>query len=229
MYNALSLSLCLIVLAIVFYWGHSTHLSNVEEIELSHKHSIQGIFMNRTKQQRSMFIQQSKDIFQRRRQGVSRMYDETWTKVSDRYIISLDSYATLKDDTITIYENDVPIETLFRSTSECKPVQSEAPTYSTLDQFLISAVPEEQQDELLEYITDNKHCAYSNEWNMPIGPHSNQFIAKGLFLVDKKQTTFFFLQPNTAYTIQETFPHIKQQVLHVNKFKDMSFAGTVIL
>jgi hypothetical protein len=220
----------IILLFGIFYWGNSVREENRREIKRIFTHTIQGVFMNNEKSQRNVFKQLSKDVYERRRQGTSRIHDQTWTRMNDRYVLSLDCYAILERDTLTIYENELPIETLHRCKEECKPMTSNPPTYDTIkSDFMIAAVPEEQQDELATYLTQEKHCACINEWNVPIGPTSDSFMSKGLFLTNKKQTSFFFIQPNNAFTLIETFPDIKQVELDVSRFKKMAFAGSLIL
>ena len=78
MINIWLVLLFIILLFGIFYWGNSVREENRKEIKRIFTHTIQGVFMNNEKSQRNVFKQLSNDVYERRRQGTSRIHDQTF-------------------------------------------------------------------------------------------------------------------------------------------------------
>jgi hypothetical protein len=210
---------------IAYGYGNWQYESTLKLLHDKYKFNIRGHFLNEEKKQRNEFSLLDEITFLRKKQGESRMTDEIWTfdKHDKVFRISLDKYATYQDDIISIMEEDKVIETMIRK--KVDPISAEAPTYDNIEEFSLAHIHYNEFEECEALLEKQKYNACINDWNMPIGPKSNDFMARGAFAIDKKRKFYFFIQPNQLATILHDFKKIKKEEVPVKELSRMRFAG----
>jgi len=211
----------------VYQYGNWKQDECQKEIEKKKPYDIHGMFMNQEIHQRNEFSVMDNNIFNRTKQGESRLMDEVWTFDEDSkcYFISVNKYATIKDDILSIYQNDSLIETLYRIEKQCEPKPLHGPTFSNIEEYKLVHVHYSEYKEFEKILYSQKHCARYNDWNMPIGPNSDEFMAKGAFAIHPKHNSYFFIQPNTLSSILLNFRKIVKEEIKVEQLKKMVFSG----
>jgi len=216
-----------LIFVIVYQYGNYKHQQLLMKINDKEKYNIHGMFMNEELGQRNKFTNIESNIYIREKQGESRLTDQTWIfdNESKRYLISIDKYAIKDDNTIIIYQNDSVIETLYRVNKKCSLSTVYGPNYTNIEEFKLVHVHHTEFKEFEKLISIEKVCSWHNDWNLPIGPKSNEFMSKGAFVIHPTNKYYFYIQPNILSSILSNYKNIKKEEITVDEIKQMSFGG----
>ena len=216
-----------LIFFIIYQYGNYKHQQLLMEINHKQKYNIHGMFMNEELGQRNKFTNIDSNIYIREKQGESRLSDQTWIfdNESKRYLISIDKYASVEDNKIFILQNDSVVETLYRVNKICSDTTVYGPTYSNIEEFKLVHVHHTEYKELEKLISTEKVCSWYNDWNLPVGTKSNEFMSRGAFVIHPTNKFYFYVQPNILSSILSNYKKIKKEEITVDEIKKMSFGG----
>lgn len=227
---------CIGIILLILLALYIRYLFHKKTDEIYYAPSIHGLYMNHDKKEGSrIFMNAGGKTFSRHRQGTSSYLDEEWEPSGDSvFIISsglqsatdIKKHAILENDTISIYEDKKLIELLSKYTEPCDVGSTEPPTYDNVKELYdLVEVRSDQSDELAKVIFSKKACAISNDNNIHVGSSSNLYMARGMFVMDKKKTVYYYVPREVIPVL--VHQEINTEVVDIEWFKKTGFAGAM--
>lgn len=204
--------------------------------DIDYPASIHGLYMNHDKKEGSrIFMNPNGKSFSRHRQGTSSYLDEEWDPSSDsvfmitsslQHVTATKRHAIFENNMISIYEDKKLVELLEKYTEECNLGETEPPTFDNIKELYdLVEVTSDQADELAKVLFSKKACAISNDVHIHVGAYSNLYMARGMFVMDKKHTVFYYVPRETIPIIVDQ--EIDTKVVDIELFKSAGFAGAM--
>jgi hypothetical protein len=192
------------------------------------------------KLQRSTISKLENDTYQYHKQNTSTSTDIIWKKESHTCTCHSDPCtctitfintskdeeemkAVLEKNTIYIYYSDILIDTLYRSSEVCPHITTPVPTLNVLDLYELITIHKEEYNEMVQLLSDKRICATTNDWNMT----SSEFMAKGIFIMDRAGTCFYYVPYETMELIKIWKENVMPRIVSVNELQHRTFLGSM--